>query len=76
MPDGSVVEAKEHRDVPNAATTEQSKLAACPPDKYIVAMADDVILSPEEWLDMIDYVKVVVPHLPEGSVYLLRKVEM
>jgi hypothetical protein len=53
-----------------------NKLKACPPDKYIVGMADDVILAAEEWIDLVDYDKVVVPSMPPGEVHLLRKVDL
>lgn len=54
----------------------KAKLVACPPDKYIVALAEDVVLAADEWIELMDYDKVVVPNWTRGEVHLLRKVEL
>lgn len=71
LPDGSIL--KSAKDEENE---RKVKLRACPPDKFIVSLAADVILSPDEWLEVADYDVVVNEDQNAGSVYLLRKVEL
>ena len=62
--------------LPPGMSEEQQKLAQCRPDKYVVAVSPDVVLTPDEWLAFADYTVVMDPYMPKGQVYLLRKVEM